>query len=80
MKKLIPAYVRVPVFFFIIFGAIEYFIDSGDRAAFIKYPMVDLVLVIILVLLIAVEMVISAADAIVYQLLPEEEKATIDKR
>ncbi len=77
MKKLIPAYVRVPVFFFIIFGAIEYFIDSGDRAAFIKYPMVDLVLVIILVLLIAVEMVISAADAIVYQLLPEEEKARL---
>lgn len=77
MKKLIPAYVRVAVFFFIIFGAIEYFIDSGDRAAFIKYPMVDLVLVIILVLLIAVEMVISAADAIVYQLLPEEEKARL---
>lgn len=77
MKKLIPAYVRVPVFFFIIFGAIEYFIDSGDRAAFIKYPMVDVALVVVLVLLIAVEMVISAADNIVYQLLPEEEKARL---
>lgn len=74
MKKLIPAYVRVPVFFFIIFGAIEYFIDSGDRAAFIKYPMVDVILVVVLLLLIAIEMVISAADNIVYQLLPEEEK------
>ena len=77
MKKLIPAYVRVPVFFFIIFGAIEYFIDSGDRAAFIKYPMVDVALVVVLVLLIAIEMVISAADNIVYQLLPEEEKARL---
>ncbi|MEL1241524.1 cbb3-type cytochrome c oxidase N-terminal domain-containing protein [Flavobacterium flavipallidum] len=77
MKKLIPAYVRVPVFFFIIFGAIEYFIDSGDRAAFIKYPMVDVALVVVLVLLIAIEMVVSAADNIVYQLLPEEEKARL---
>jgi cytochrome c oxidase cbb3-type subunit 3 len=77
MKKLIPAYVRVPVFFFIIFGAIEYFIDSGDRAAFIKYPMVDVALVVVLVLLLAIEMVISAADNIVYQLLPEEEKARL---
>jgi cytochrome c oxidase cbb3-type subunit 3 len=34
MKKIIPSYVRVPVIFFIIFGAMEYFIDSGDRAAF----------------------------------------------
>jgi cytochrome c oxidase cbb3-type subunit 3 len=41
MKKLIPAYVRVPVIFFIILGAMEYFIDSGDRAAFLKYPMVS---------------------------------------
>lgn len=77
MKKLIPAYVRVPVLFFIIFGAIEYFIDSGDRAAFIKYPIIDVVLLVVLVLLIAVEMVISAADTIVYQLLPEEEKVRL---
>ena len=77
MKKIIPAYVRVPVIFFLIFGAIEYFIDSGDRAAFIKYPMVDVVLLVVLLLLIAIEMVIKAADNIVYQLLPEEEKARL---
>ena len=77
MKKIIPAYVRVPVIFFLIFGAIEYFIDSGDRAAFIKYPMVDVILLVVLLLLIAIEMVIKAADNIVYQLLPEEEKARL---
>ncbi|RVT76563.1 c-type cytochrome [Flavobacterium sufflavum] len=77
MKKLIPVYVRVPVIFFIIFGAMEYFIDSGDRAAFIKYPMVDLILLVILLLIIAVEMIVSAVDAIVYQILPEEEKAKL---
>lgn len=78
MKKIIPAYLRVMVLFFIIFGAIEYFVDSGDRAAFIKYPIVNIVLVVVLVLLIAIEMIVSAADRIVYQILPEEEKAKID--
>ncbi|WP_140485761.1 cbb3-type cytochrome c oxidase N-terminal domain-containing protein [Flavobacterium sp. GSA192] len=77
MKKIIPAYLRVIVLFFIIFGAIEYFIDSGDRAAFIKFPIVNVILLVVLVLLIAIEIVISAADTIVYQILPEEEKAKL---
>ncbi|SDX24846.1 cbb3-type cytochrome c oxidase N-terminal domain-containing protein [Flavobacterium degerlachei] len=75
MKKLIPAYVRVPVIFFIIVGAMEYFIDSGDRAAFIKYPMVSVFLFVFLFLLIAIEITISAVDNITYQLLSDEEKA-----
>jgi len=77
MKKIIPAYLRVTVLFFIIFGMIEYFLDSGDRPAFVKFPMVNVILLVILVLLIAIEIVISAADAIVYQILPEEEKARL---
>jgi cytochrome c oxidase cbb3-type subunit 3 len=77
MKKIIPAYLRVTVLFFIIFGMIEYFIDSGDRPAFVKFPMINVILLVVLVLLIAIEIVISAADAIVYQILPEEEKARL---
>ena len=77
MKKIIPAYLRVIVLFFTIFGAIEYFIDSGDRAAFIKFPIVNVILLVVLVLLVAIEIVISAADTIVYQILPEEEKAKL---
>lgn len=75
MKKLIPAYVRVPVIFFIIFGVMEYFIDSGDRAAFIKYPMVSVFLFVLLFLLIAIEITLSAVENITYQLLSDEEKA-----
>lgn len=78
MKKLIPVYVRVPLIFFIIFGAMEYFIDSGDRPAFIKYPMVSVFLFVFLFLLIAVEITISAIDNVTYQLLSEEEKAKIE--
>ena len=77
MKKIIPAYLRVTVLFFIIFGMIEYFIDSGDRPAFVKFPMINVILLVVLVLLIAIEAVINAADNIVYQLLSEEEKAKL---
>ena len=79
MKKLIPAYVRVPLIFFLVFGAMEYFIDSGDRAAFIKYPMVSLFLLVFLFLLIAIEITVSAIDTITYQLLTEEQKAKLEE-
>ncbi len=74
MKKLIPVYVRVPLIFAIVFGALEYFIDSGDRPAFVKYPMVALFLVVFLFLLIAIEIVISAVDNVTYHLLTEDQK------
>jgi cytochrome c oxidase cbb3-type subunit 3 len=79
MKKLIPAYVRVPVIFFAVFGAMEYFIDSGDRPAFIKFPMVAIFLFVFLFLLIAIEITLSAVDNITYQLLSEEQKAKLNE-
>ena len=74
MKKLIPAYVRVPLLFAIVFAAMEYFIDSGDKPAFIQYPMVSLFLGVFLFLLIAIEIVVSAVDNVTYHLLTEEQK------
>jgi cytochrome c oxidase cbb3-type subunit 3 len=79
MKKLIPVYVRVPVIFFAVFGAMEYFIDSGDRPAFIKFPMVTVFLFVCLFLLIAIEMTISAVDNITYHLLTEEQKNKLNE-
>ncbi|NRS88267.1 cytochrome c oxidase cbb3-type subunit 3 [Flavobacterium sp. 7E] len=78
MKKLIPAYVRVPVIFFLVLGAMEFFIDSGDRAAFLKYPMVALFLVIFLFLLIAIEITVKAIDNITYQMLTAEQKEELE--
>ena len=74
MKKLIPAYVRVPVIFFFVFGAMEYFIDSGSQPAFIRYPMVSLFLFVFVFLLIAIEITMKAIDNITYQMLTEEQK------
>ena len=77
MKKLIPAYIRVLVIFFAVFGAMEYFIDSGSQPAFIKFPMVSLFLFVFLFILIAIEITVSAVDTITYQLLTEEQKAKL---
>ncbi|MFM2369603.1 MAG: hypothetical protein RL619_1913, partial [Bacteroidota bacterium] len=78
MKKIIPAYVRVPVIFFAVFGAMEYFIDSGDRPAFIKFPMVTVFLFVFLFLLIAIEITMSAVNTITYQLMTEEQKQKLE--
>jgi cytochrome c oxidase cbb3-type subunit 3 len=79
MKKLIPVYVRVPVIFFAVMMAMEYFIDSGDRPAFIKFPMVSVFLFVFLFLLIAIEITMKAVDNITYQLLTEEQKNQLDE-
>lgn len=78
MKKFFPVYVRVPVIFFIVFGLMEYFIDSGDRAAFIKFPMVSVFLFVFLFILIAIEITLSAVNRIMYQLMTAEEKAKLE--
>lgn len=77
MKKLIPPYIRVLFIFFSVMGAMEYFIDSGDKPAFIKYPMVSVFLFVLIFLLIAIEITLKAVDTITYSLLSEEEKAKL---
>ena len=79
MKKLIPVYVRVPVIFFAVMMAMEYFIDSGDRPAFIKFPMVSVFLFVFLFLLIAIEITMKAVDNITYQLLTEQQKIQLNE-
>ena len=74
MKKFFPVYVRVPLIFFTVFTLMEYFIDSGDRPAFIKYPMFSVFLLIFLFILIAIEITLSAVNRVMYQLMSSEEK------
>ena len=74
MKKFIPVYVRVPVIFAMVFIALEYFIDSGDRPAFIKYPLVSLFLLVFIFIQIAIEVVVMAIDRVTYAMLTEEQK------
>jgi cytochrome c oxidase cbb3-type subunit 3 len=78
MKKIIPSYVRVPILFAFVFAALEYFIDSGNKPAFIKFPMVALFLGVFLFLLIAIEIVVSAVDKVTYHLLSDEQKKQLE--
>lgn len=77
MKKLLPVfvYLRVPLIFLTVFGLMEYFIDSGDRPAFIKFPMISLFLFVFLFVLIAIEIMLKAVNRVMYQLMTPEEKA-----
>ncbi|KOS05719.1 cytochrome C oxidase subunit III [Flavobacterium akiainvivens] len=77
MKKFIPVYVRVPLLFALVFMALEFFIDSGDRPAFIKYPLVSLFLGVFLFIQIAIEIVVMAIDNVTYSLLTDEQKAKL---
>jgi len=79
MKKLIPVYVRLPLIFFTVFGALEYFIDSGDRPAFIKFPIVSIFLFVLFFLLVAIEITISAVDNVTYHLLTDEQKKQLEE-
>ena len=77
MKKIFPSYIRVVVIFFLVFGAMEFFIDSGEQPAFIKFPMVSLFLFVFLFLLVAIEITVSAVNNISYNLLTEQEKSEL---
>lgn len=75
MRKLIPSWIRIPVAFLIICAATEYFVDSGDKPAFMEYTAVQLFLILVLLILIAIEGVIGALENVMLLKLDEEAKA-----
>ncbi|MFI0428113.1 cbb3-type cytochrome c oxidase N-terminal domain-containing protein [Mariniflexile sp. HMF6888] len=75
MKHLIPSWIRIPVVFFIIFGLTEYVIDSGEKPAFIEYPVILLFLFLVLLILIAIEAIVRALENVMLYKLDEEAKA-----
>jgi len=75
MRNLIPSFIRVPLVFFIIAGLIEYFVDSGNQPAFIEQPVILLFLILVLLVLLAIEGIVSSMDNILFQSLDEESKA-----
>ena len=74
MRHAIPAWIRISVLFLIIAGALEFFVDSGDNFAFIEYPTLGAVLLVILLFLIAAEVILGAVENIMFQSLSPEAK------
>lgn len=72
MISRIPWWIRVPLLFFIAFGLMEYFIDSGNKPAFMAYPITQLFLLLVLLLLIAVELIVKSIETVMFQTLSPE--------
>jgi cytochrome c oxidase cbb3-type subunit 3 len=60
--------------FFTIFGLIELFVDSGDKPAFIEFPIIMLFLLLVFLIIIAVEAIIGALENVMFQSLDEAAK------
>lgn len=74
MRHAIPAWVRIPVIFLVIAGALEFFVDSGEKFAFVEYPILAVVLLIFLLLLVSGEFILKAFENIMFQSLSPEAK------
>ena len=72
MRNSTPWWIRVPLLFFTIFALMEYFIDSGEKPAFIEYPMTGYFLLLILLLLIAIELILKSIEQVMFQTLSKE--------
>lgn len=78
MRQFFPSWLRVPIIFFAIFFLAEYLIDSGDKPAFVEYPLLALFLLLVLLILIAIEGIVGSMRSILYHSLDEEGKARFD--
>ncbi|MEM1338621.1 MAG: cbb3-type cytochrome c oxidase N-terminal domain-containing protein [Bacteroidota bacterium] len=72
MMSRTPWWVRIPVLFFIIFGLMEYFVDSGDKPAIIEYPITQFFMLMVLLLLIAIEVILKSIENVMFQTLSPE--------
>lgn len=74
MRNLFPSYIRVPLVFFTIFGLIEFFVDSGEKPAFMEYPIIMLFLLLVLLIILAIEAIVGALESVMFQSLNAEAK------
>lgn len=74
MKNMSPWWIRIPVIFFLILGLMEYFIDSGEKPAILEYPITQLFMLMVLLILIAIELILKSVENVMFQTLSEEAK------
>ncbi|MEK6152243.1 cbb3-type cytochrome c oxidase N-terminal domain-containing protein [Flavobacteriaceae bacterium 3-367] len=74
MKNMSPWWIRIPLIFFVVFALMEYFIDSGEKPAIIEYPITQLFLFLVLMILIAIELILKSIENVMFQTLSDEAK------
>src|SRR5690606_28038357 len=68
------SYLRVIFSVALVAIAAEYFIDSGDKPAFLAYPAVSLFIVLFAIILIGVEVILGAMNSLADAMMTEEQK------
>ncbi len=74
MKNNRASWLRISVTFFLIVGLMEIFVDSGNKPAILAYPMAQVFMVFVLLLLIAIEGILAAIENVMFHTLSEEGK------
>lgn len=81
MRNMSPWWIRVPLIFFLIFGLMEYFIDSGDKPAFIEYPITLVFMLVVLFILVGIELILKSVENVMFQTLsPEAQKRYLESK
>ena len=73
MRKIIPAWIRIPAAMLLLIAVLEYAIDS-EGYALVEYPVLITVLLMALLFLIALEIILNAIENIMFQTLDAEAK------
>ncbi|SHJ66838.1 cbb3-type cytochrome c oxidase N-terminal domain-containing protein [Pseudozobellia thermophila] len=74
MKSSSNWWIIIPLSFFVILGIVEFYVDSGEKPAFIEYTMVQIFMAFVLLVLIAIALIVKAIENVMYQTLSEEAK------
>lgn len=78
--KSFASYLRVIAISAVVFMAAEYLIDSGDKPAFIAYPLVVVFILLFAIVLVGIEIMVGSMNSLTDAIMTEEQKKAIAER
>ncbi|UNY99179.1 c-type cytochrome [Zhouia spongiae] len=72
--KSFASYLRVIAISALVFIAAEYLIDSGDKPAFIEYPMVSVFILLFAIILIGIEIMVGSMNSLADAIMTDEQR------
>ncbi|ETN95078.1 cbb3-type cytochrome c oxidase N-terminal domain-containing protein [Zhouia amylolytica] len=76
--KSFASYLRVIAITSIVFIAAEYLIDSGEKPAFIEYPMVSVFILLFAIILIGIEIMVGSMNSLADAIMTEDQKKALE--
>lgn len=72
MKNSSTWWIKFPAALFLVWGLMEYFIDSGDKPAILQYREAQIFMVMVLLLLIAIAMILQSVENVMFRTMTAE--------